>query len=443
MKMLERKTTFSVGVCLLISLLWAFPSTLWAQKLASAPIQGHTTTNSIKLWLMVQDAEKVRMVLREGIQGKGAKTVDVAGMKFWKDYAPVTVEFLRLEAGKEYSLHIEVDGEPVEEVYHVSTFSEEQAGDYEFMAGSCALYATGIWKMAWPDKTRIFKSMAEQDSDFMLWLGDNVYLLLGEWEKAERFQKKFTRVRLDKEINTFLQSCPQYAIWDDHDFGPDNADGTFHNKDATLANFQAFWPNPYFGTDETPGIFSHFRYQDSEFFLLDDRYHRIMEGHQQMLGPEQMAWLKEKLAASTATFKFIAHGSQVLNRANRHECLAMFDEQRELIDFLKSERIEGVVFLSGDRHFTELLLEQPEDCYPLYEFTCSPLMSFIRKKTGKEKDPEFANPQRVDGTLLCKRNYGKVAISGPADDRVCTLSTYDKKGRQIWQRDIRAEDLRF
>ena len=168
-----------------------------------------------------------------------------------------------------------------------------------------------------------------------------------------------------------------------------------------------------------------------------------MADHKQMLGPEQMAWLKDKLAASTATFKFIAHGSQVLNESNRHECLAMFEEQDELFDFIKSERIEGVVFLSGDRHFTELLVEQPQDCYPFYEFTCSPLMSFIRKSTAKEKDPEFANPQRVDGTLICKRNYGKVAVSGPADDRVCTMTTYDKKGRKIWEQQIRAGDLRF
>lgn len=413
------------------------------QSLASAPIQGHTTANSIKLWLMAKDAGQLRLVMRDGMKSMGAKTVDVSGVKFWKGYAPITVEFLRLEPGKAYTLHIEVDGEPVEEVYEFSTFEAEGLADYEFLLGSCHLYATGIWKMAWPEKRKIFKSMAKQDTDFMLWLGDNVYLLFGEWEEAERFQKKFTKVRLDKQVNAFMRTRPNYAIWDDHDFGPDNSDSSFENKEATLANFQSFWPNPYFATDETEGIFSHFRYQDSEFFLLDDRYHRIAEGQQQMLGAAQMAWLKERLSASQATFKFIASGSQVLNQANRYECFAMFPEQQELLDFILEEKIEGVVFLSGDRHFTEVLMQRPENGYPLYEFTCSPMTSFLKRKAKKKDHPEQLNPQVVPGTLLVERNYGQVAISGPAEDRVCTLSVYDKKGKQQWEYQIRAEDLRF
>lgn len=416
---------------------------LHAQKLASAPIQGHTTSKSIKLWLMVQDADKVRIVMREGMKGKGAKTIDVSNVKFWNDYAPVTVEFLRLEAGKEYTLHIEVDGNAVEEIYRVSTFPEESLAEYDFLVGSCALYATGIWKMGWPDKSKIFKSMAADETDFMLWLGDNVYLLFGEWKEAERFQKKYSKVRLDPEINTFLQTRPQYAIWDDHDFGPDNSGSEFEGKAATLANFQSFWPNPYWGTDETEGIFSHFRYQDSEFFLLDDRYHRIAEDHKQILGPAQVAWLKERLKASDATFKFVANGSQVLNRSNDYECMAQFPEQKELIDFIQAERVEGVVFLSGDRHFTEVLVEQPEGGYPLYDFTSSPLTSFLQKKATKKKDSEHDNPQRVPGTLLAERNYGKVSISGPEDDRICTFSSYDKKGRLQWEHSIKARDLRF
>lgn len=287
------------------------------------------------------------------------------------------------------------------------------------------------------------KTMTNMDGDFMVWMGDNNYLMFGEWNDKERMQKKFITMRLHKKFNRFFASRPHYATWDDHDFGPDNSDGTFPNKDATLANFQSFWPNPYYGTDKTPGVFSHFKYMDSEIFLLDDRYHRISSGRQQILGPGQMAWLKERLSASTATFKFIVHGSQVLNELNTYECYAEYDERQVLFDFIRDSQVEGVIFLSGDRHFTELLKLKQEGLYPFYEFTNSPLTSFLRRSMNREKNVEHNNPQRVPGTLVVKRNFGSVDISGPFGDRVCTLRTFDKSGNLEWEYKIKARELRF
>lgn len=428
---------------LFFAVVLAVASPLGAQKLASAPIQGHTTPNSFKLWLLAKNADQVRMRLLDGDQVVKAKTVDVAGVAFWKDHAPITVEFTNLKPQQEYELEVALDGEVLEERYVFSTFPAELKEAYTFTVGSCALLVTGAWKILWSDKVKVFKTMATVDSDFMLWLGDNVYLLLGEWEKARRFQKKYTKVRTEPAINDFMRSRPNYAIWDDHDYGPDNCDGTFENKDATLANFQSFWPNPSFGTDETQGIFSHFKYQDSEFFLLDDRYHRIAANHQTMIGDAQMAWLKERLRASQATFKFVAHGSQVTNEANKYECMAQYPQKEELFDFIRDEKITGVIFLSGDRHFTELLKTKREGAYPLYEFTNSPLMSPVRKAVGKPGDPEFVNPQRESNTLVTERNFGTVTVNGPVEDRAVTFRCFDRHGLQLWERTLKASDLDF
>jgi len=385
---------------------------------------------------MARNTDEIQLKLSHEGKTVNKKTIDISSNAFWNDYAPVTVEFLRLSPSKTYDLEVSLDGEVQENAYAFSTFADGVAEEYSFQLGSCALYATGIFKLAWWNKTRIFKTMAENPADFMLWMGDNVYLLFGEWETAKKMQRKFTKVRLSKNINSLVTSKPQYATWDDHDFGPNNSDATFVNKDATLANFQSFWPNPSFGTDETPGVFSNFSHNDSEVFLLDDRYHRQAKGFEQNLGKGQLDWLKAQLKASTATFKFIVHGSQVLNTLNIHECYALFD-------FIQDNKIEGVIFFSGDRHFSELLKLEQDGLYPFYEFTCSPMASFIRKATAKEDDLEFANPLRVPGTLVVERNYGTVSVSGPLNDRVCTLRTFDKKGEMIWEESIRAAELRF
>lgn len=428
-------------ICFILSTAFWLPS--FGQKLASIPMQGHTTANSFKIWSMVKDADQVQLRLRQGEKTINKKTIDISRTSFWKDYAPFQVEFVRLEPSTTYQLSITVDGEELEESYEFSTYPEGIKEQYSFLIGSCAFQITGGWKILWQNRNRVFKSLTEAEGDFMLWMGDNVYLMFGEWDKKERMQKKYTKVRLHPKFNQFLTGRPQYATWDDHDFGPDNSDGSFYNKKATLANFQSFWPNASFGTDETPGVFSNFTYMDSEIFLLDDRYHRIDSAHQQILGPEQMAWLKEKLSASTATFKFIVHGSQVLNELNSYECFAMFDERQELFDYIKNEKIEGIVFLSGDRHFTELLKLDREGDYPFYEFTSSPLTAFLRRATGREKDPEHNNPLRVPGTLVVERNYGSIDISGPLDDRVCKMSTFDNSGNLEWEFEIKASDLSY
>ncbi|HEX2899526.1 MAG TPA: alkaline phosphatase D family protein, partial [Bacteroidia bacterium] len=182
-------------------------------------------------------------------------------------------------------------------------------------------------------------------------------------------------------------------------------------------------------------------YQDASFFMLDDRWFKNSENHQQVLGAEQMAWLKEKLLASKAPFKFIALGSQVVSEANQRETWSKFAERQELLDFIKARQITGVIFLTGDRHFTELCkLEQP-GLYPLYDFTNSPLTSPLRKRVNRKKDPECTHALRVPGTKFVAHNFGTVSISGNEGARECKFQTWDAYGKLAWEFTIRQADL--
>lgn len=44
-------------------------------------------------------------------------------------------------------------------------------------------------------------------------------------------------------------------------------------------------------------------------------------------------------------------------------------EWNSLMDFIVANKISGVVFLTGDRHFTEVIAYQPAGGYPLYDIT--------------------------------------------------------------------------
>ena len=109
------------------------------------------------------------------------------------------------------------------------------------------------------------------------------------------------------------------------------------------------------------------------------------------------------------------------------------DYERLLQEIIR-RRIAGVVFLSGDRHHTELLRYQPEGFYPLYEITASPL-------TAGPANLEEDNPLRVEGTLLRERNVVLLTFSGPRTDRVLTITAYDAQGQERWRYTIRAQDL--
>ena len=139
-------------------------------------------------------------------------------------------------------------------------------------------------------------------------------------------------------------------------------------KGETLKLFQRYWPNPSFGLPDLPGTFGVARYGDLMFFLLDDRYYRSPNRwpdgpDKTMFGARQLEWLKQALvSAPRSSIKIIAGGSQFWKRAGRFEGWQHFaTERRAFADWLVAQRIEGVIFLSGDRHFSELLrIERPD-----------------------------------------------------------------------------------
>jgi alkaline phosphatase D len=161
-----------------------------------------------------------------------------------------------------------------------------------------------------------------------------------------------------------------------------------------------------------------------------------------MLGVAQMNWLKESLASSEAAFKVVALGNQVLNPKSGSEGLGHYPvEQAELLDFIRDAKINGVLFLSGDRHHTELVRIDREGQYPLYDFTSSPLTAGLWKLTPER--PEFDNPARVEGTLVEQHNFGLLKFSGPRTDRRVTLETRDASGALLWSREIKRSEISF
>ena len=159
-----------------------------------------------------------------------------------------------------------------------------------------------------------------------------------------------------------------------------------------------------------------------------------------MFGQKQIDWLKDSLISSRANFKIVANGSQMMNRIAPDEGLADFpDEQQELIDFIREYKIEGIIFLSGDRHFSELVKRTEDGLYPLYDFTSSPLTSGPNNSKNAQKSPD-----RVPGTFVSTvRNFGLIEGTGAGKDRRLILKILDYTGKEWWSYEIKKDDLKF
>ncbi len=306
--------------------------------------------------------------------------------------------------------------------------------------GSCAFIGTGIYKaVKIRNSLDIFTAMHKDANDGMVWLGDNVYYLL-ETRKEKLMVRRMVKIRKKKDkLQQFLTGTPQYAIWDDHDFGPNNCDGSFKNKYASERVFKSFWPNPYDST-LTAGNYCVVNKGDVDVFLLDDRF--FSKKWEAMLGETQLQWLIEKLSISTATFKIICIGNQVINPNTSGETYTKFTaEYNRLMEALKNNKIEGVVFVSGDRHHGNLQVLTQPDLYPLYNFTTSPLTSWLNPQNTSKW--ENSNPKVISGTQVNDYNYGKIIVSGIQGKRVLTLQCKSAKGEIFWEYRISEESLKL
>ena len=105
----------------------------------------------------------------------------------------------------------------------------------------------------------ILDSLYKQKPDFMIWLGDNLYLRESDFYSKVRLNYRYRHARALAELQPILARTANYAIWDDHDYGPNNSHRGYAFKGETQRLFSHYWANPHFGTPDTPGHFRPFR----------------------------------------------------------------------------------------------------------------------------------------------------------------------------------------
>jgi alkaline phosphatase D len=444
-------------VCFLITALFCFLSV--SAQLISGPMLGPVELRTAKIWAEVKPGSNI--VLQYWKKGTTPQQYKYIEKKTDKNdwFAPVIFDVVGLEMNTTYEYKLSVNQKVVTPASKADgSFTTKElwqwrkpAPDFSFITGSCAYFNEPVYDR--PGKpyggdSSIFETMAKEKAAFMLWLGDSWYTRDVDYYDTWGLWYRASRDRSIPVLQNFLKSTSHVAIWDDHDYGPNDIGSNYILKDESRKVFMNYFPNTSFGMNGQ-GIYSVTSYSDVDVFMLDDRWWRSSDAmydsvngkpnsEKTMLGRAQMQWLKNSLLFSKATFKIVAMGSQVLNPVSPFDkFLNCPSEYYEMMDFLKQYRINGVVFLTGDRHHSEIIKVNREGNYPLYDVTASPLTSGTHKFSGPERD----NPYRVLG-IDEKQNYTKFSFSGERNKRKMLVEFFGIKGDKLGEWMISESDLK-
>ena len=405
-------------------------------------MNGYSAMREAMIWLQTSEQAKVQLVYwpetnkKEKYYSSPIITQEENGF---------TAHLLanELEPGIKYNYTVLINSDAIEFSYPLHFESQPlwqyrtDPPTFKAVIGSCAYINESKYDR--PGKPygshyQIFNSINSTNANMMLWLGDNIYLREADYDSKGGIYKRYSHVRSLPELQPLMSNMHHYAIWDDHDFGPNDADRSYHLKNASLQAFKDFWANPSYGINNSPGITSKFNYYDIDFFLLDNRYNRTsinrVSGDKYILGDEQVDWLIDQLKFSKSPFKMVCIGGQFLSDAAVHENHARFNAEREkIIELIFEENITGVIFLTGDRHHTELSLVE-RDGNIIYDLTVSPLTS------GVHFDNDEINNNRVENTVVQQHNYGLLEFSGEYGKRNLKINIHNADGILQWSKDI-------
>ena len=293
----------------------------------------------------------------------------------------------------------------------------------------------------------IFNTIKDENYDLFLMIGDNVY---GDSEREDLLELREAYDKQRQNFDNLNLNFPIEAIWDDHDYGLNDAGKEYAYKEDAKELFLDFWnismddvrrsrDGLYFEWIQTiDGITVQMLFLDTRFFrdaLLPtdergapgkERYLPHTDTSLTMLGVDQWNWLEEKMNIQV-DHRIIVSSIQFLAMGHGWEAWKTLPHERQkLIDIIDQSSSENVLILSGDRHRAGLYQLTTNSNKNIIEMTSSSLnLSFA--------NDEEAGPLRVGPTFV-QENYGEILLNKTSNSLIVNLK--DNQGKIIQTSDI-------
>jgi alkaline phosphatase D len=306
----------------------------------------------------------------------------------------------------------------------------------------------------------IWDAILATDPQLFLFLGDNIY---GDTTDMAVLRTKYQRLANQPGYRKLRRSVPVLAVWDDHDYGANDAGAEYPMKAASQRAFLDFFGVPGDSPRRRrPGIYDARVFgppgRRVQVILLDLRYFRSPFRRQDvgqekralgygpytpttsadatMLGEAQWQWLARQLEAP-AEVRLIASSVQVVASEHGWEAWGQLPhERRRLFELIAAKRASGVVFLSGDVHWGELS-RSAEGPYPMYDFTSSALNQDWPQALN------LPNAHRVGTVVYPYPNFGTIELDWDGADPAIRLGLHPERGEDpVIAHELRLSELR-
>lgn len=295
----------------------------------------------------------------------------------------------------------------------------------------------------------ILDSIVENNPDLFVFLGDNVY---ADTTSPEEMRSAYLALGEKPGFRRLQKEAGVHAIWDDHDYGANDAGGDFSFRKGAEKIFKEFWGMenriPY---KDREGVYASFLYRTGgvhpikvQLILLDTRSFRsplkkkpwwqsflglgntgpyVPDRNEEktILGKEQWKWLEYQFSIQ-ADLRIVASSIQVLSSSNGWESWSNMPLQKEQLLNLAVEQSAPVVFISGDRHFAEISALRFKN-RTFYDVTSSSLNQPLFFED--EKNP-YRRGERFPGA-----NFGRIRIDDTSRNWTLKLQILDEKGAVV------------
>lgn len=306
----------------------------------------------------------------------------------------------------------------------------------------------------------IFNNVVEHNPDLFIFLGDNIY---GDTKNMDTLKAKYNRLGSKASFQNLQKNTKILATWDDHDYGWNDIGKHYTYKEESKEIFLDFFDEPKDSKRrDHKGIYHSEMYEYGDhrlqIILLDGRsfrddlipyngefdddrrysfykndYSPHRDTNTTFLGKEQWIWLEEELK-KTADLRIICSGTQFGIEWNGYEAWANFPhEQKRMLELIEKTKASGVVFISGDVHYSEISKLETKN-YPIYDFTSSGLSSTWHFATP--------NANRIEGPIM-DNHFGMITINWAGLDTELLMETWDISKNQRIEYIINLKEISF
>lgn len=415
-------------------------------------VRASVTSSTARIAFGVSHASTVKVEYATNVNFTGSTITSGVAVDSTTDFTG-KIDISSLTPDTTYYYRILIDDVPrniaytgVIDVPKFRTFATSSSNvNFEFVFGSC------INRNSDNDQaeTNFAAILARTNTRFVHVGGDNDYA--DHWPYAsitatlqayrDSFRESLASYR-NRSYRKVREQYPGFVMWDDHEIIND-CNPTDHAGYYAIASpaYKEHLGRVNPDSMQAGELYYAWNHGNVGFFALDGRSFRSRQSDvdtpsKTILGATQKQHLKDWLLTNNSTYriKFIISSTPVNGytghlTGNDAWGAGYLSELYEILDYIRAQRIRGVIFLTSDQHwvgaFRKVSKGGASRGMQFYEFQSTPLGAFVLGS------PSVTSPEILFKDHSYNANHGVVTVNTTLADAQITFTMYGHTGAQI------------